>query len=271
MIELQRKKIPAFDAKVLRHTATSPGHFSHIIDKSTKLVDEKTGETKIVYLDVAEPRFLGELSTLLQKIRYDKNDRTGGMPTVSRIFGYAPRITIRKDFCSGASLNSEDPIAYRKIVDAATLASILYEEHNPALYERHNLLSQKVLPDYRLGDTAFTSGIINKNNQLRYHFDSGNFKDVWSAMFVFKKDVDGGFLSVPEYDVGFKLSNFSLLLFDGQSILHGVTPIRLMSPKAFRLSIVFYSLRLLWNCVSPADELLRIRKVKTGREIKRAR
>lgn len=90
-------------------------------------------------------------------------------------------------------------------------------------------------------------------------------------MLVFKRDIVGGHLSCPEYGLGFKLKNNSLLMFDGQSILHGVTPIQKKSASAYRYSIVYYSLQQMWKCMSVDEELARIRNKKTEREIKRAK
>lgn len=123
--------------------------------------------------------------------------------------------------------------------------------------------------DYVIQDSAFTSGIINKNNPLKYHFDRGNFVDVWSNMLVFKHRIEGGFLSCPEFDIGFELKHNSLLMFDGQGILHGVTPIKRHGPESYRYSIVYYSMRQMWQCRPLGEEIDRIRKKKTERERKR--
>ena len=231
------------------------------------MVEDDAGNPLIVYLEMDEN--LDPLAKALRGVRYEKSGRTGGLPTISRVFGYQPRVTIRRDFCAPASLNTEAPDTYRLIKHAAQSAARKYEQFNPATYQRH-LVRAREVEAYRIPGTPFTSGIINKNNQLRYHFDSGNIKDCWSAMFVFKKEITGGFLSCPEYDVGFELRNNSLLLFDGQSILHGVTEFKLLTPNAYRISIVYYSLAGMWRCLSPEGELARIRKVKTEREKRRA-
>ena len=115
----------------------------------------------------------------------------------------------------------------------------------------------------------FTSGIVNHNNPLKYHFDSGNYNGVWSAMFAFKRDIEGGHLACPEIDVAFKCSNFSLVMFDGQSILHGVTPIKKMKPDAVRYTVVYYSLKAMWSCDSPSDELERMRSKRQEIELSR--
>lgn len=74
---------------------------------------------------------------------------------------------------------------------------------------------------------------------------------------------------MPEFGLGFEIKNSSLLIFDGQSILHGVTPIRRESENSYRYTVVFYTLLQMWKCEPLDKELARIRKIKTEREQKR--
>lgn len=240
---------------------------SQFVNASTEVFED--GQLKIVYalLESKMPSLVDALKT----ITYESSYRSGGLPTISRIFGYSPRSTLRKDFCATTSLSQEYPEAHSQICKGAKTVSDVYQHYNPELFIHHDELSrEKVLPEWHLEDSPFTSGIANKDNQLRYHFDSGNFKDVWSGMLVFKHQIAGGFLCVPEYDLCFELKDHSVLLFDGQGLLHGVTPFRKLTGDAYRYSVVYYSLRQMWNCLEPTKELARIRKIKTQREFKRA-
>jgi hypothetical protein len=125
------------------------------------------------------------------------------------------------------------------------------------------------MKDWTIGGSPFTSGIVNKNNQLKYHFDAGNFKGVLSNMVVFKKDVDGGHLVIPELDIALEVADNTLTIFNGQEILHGVSTIEYKNEQAYRYSIVYYSLEQMWKCEPLGDEIKRIRKIKTEREKKR--
>lgn len=208
----------------------------------------------------------------LDNIRYDVNQRSRGLKTTSRIFGYSPRITYRKDFCSSTSMAIEHPKQHVAVCQYGQQIAGLYNKFTPKAYKEHLALTKaKVLDEWAIKDTPFTSGIINKNNPLKYHFDSGNFKGVYSCMVVFKKDVRGGYLSMPEYDVGVSLPHNSVFMFEGQSVLHGVTPISKISDDAMRYSIVYYSLRQIWNCLPLTEEVARIRNIKTQRERNRVK
>lgn len=243
-------------------------------DDYAELVTEDTlvlveGVPRILYLKLDWD--FSEMVKILSRIEYQQSERTGGLKTTSRVFGYQPRVALRRDFCTATSLSAEDPAANELVCSFGDRIEQIYREHFPATYQVHaGLAREKILPEWKIGDSPFTSGIINKNNPLKYHFDAGNFEQVCSLMLGFKRDVVGGHLSCPELGIGFEIANNSLLIFDGQSILHGVTPIKRLTPSAYRYTVVYYTLKGMWNCAPLTEEIARIRKVKTEREKKRA-
>jgi hypothetical protein len=180
------------------------------------------------------------------------------------------RIGFQNDYCSTAGFARESPKNHKIVCDYGDKLGDLYKEMVPEMYNKHSkIVAEKVKPEWVLGNSPFTSGVINKNNQLNYHFDSGNFKDVFSNMIAFRKKIEGGRLSLPEYNIGLEIDDSTVTLFDGQKILHGVTPINYLTPESYRFSIVYYSLSQMWKCTSPKEELDRIKKVKTERNQKR--
>lgn len=241
--------------------------YETLVEEPCILVDADDGQVKIIY-DRLEGIDTGSIVRALRGLKYHEGQRSRGLVSTSRIFGYRPRLEMRGDFCSSTSMASEFPTEHALVASLAKKLEPYYEKYAPAGYTRHKELAEsKVKSAYRInGDSIFTSGIINKNNPLKYHFDTGNFRDVYSCMVVFKHDIGGGYLSVPEYGVAFKLPNNSIFLFDGQSILHGVTPIHRLSQEAYRFSIVYYSLKRMWQCLEIDDELARVRTKKTKRE-----
>jgi hypothetical protein len=88
-------------------------------------------------------------------------------------------------------------------------------------------------------------------------------------MVAFKSNIKGGYLSIPEYDVGLEIATNSVLLFDGQKILHGVTPIKLLNKNSYRFTIVYYTLKSMWNCEPLSKEVARYKKRRTEIERKR--
>jgi hypothetical protein len=262
-LEVKRRII---DAKELEKKSAWEGDTSRIITEPTVL----TENGKVVIIYGAYPGRVDDLRDACKKIDYLKSTRTGGLATESRIFGFRPRNVIRGDYCTSTSLARENPKEHEIVCRIGKEFSGLYENWAPQVYQNHKaMVDSKLLPEWKIKDTIFTSGIINRNNSLKYHFDSGNFKDCMSCMLVLKKDIEGGMLSIPEYDLRLDLQDRSYLFFDGQSLLHGVTPIKKMTKFSYRFSIVFYSLQQMCNCLPFEEELKRIRLVKKKREEKR--
>jgi hypothetical protein len=174
-----------------------------------------------------------------------------------------PRIALRNDFCSATSLARESPKEHAVVANYSVNLAKMYSNYSEKTYAKHlDTTDTKVLNEYRIPNTPFTSGIINKNNPLKYHFDAGNFKAVYSCMVVFKHKVSGGHLAMPEYGVAFECAHNTAMMFDGQEILHGVTPIKKEGESSLRYSIVYYSLQQIWNCLPLTEEIARLRNKK---------
>jgi hypothetical protein len=137
------------------------------------------------------------------------------------------------------------------------------------MYDFHNDKSKIIKDDWKIEGTPFSSGIINKNNALKYHFDSGNIKQVYSNMVCFKKNCEGGYLVLPEFDVALEVANKSITFFDGQDIMHGVSPFKLKTYDGYRFTIVYYTLQQMWKCEPIDEEIVRIRNRRKERELRR--
>ena len=261
IIEIQKRDI---DLKEWVKRSAKESDYDTLIDEPCIVTVD--GEVKIIYDHFKEDT--SDVQRALQKIKYTTGKRSRGLVSTSRIFGYRPRNEMRQDFCSSTSLANEAPKEHETVAKLAMKLEKYYEQYNPEGYAKHkNQTEEKISKEWRMEeDSIFTSGIINKNNPLKYHFDTGNFTDVYSMMGVFKQDIEGGYLSCPEYGIAFKLPNDSLILFDGQSILHGVTPIKQLTKDAFRYSIVYYTLKRMWQCLPITEEIARIRQSKTNKE-----
>ena len=226
------------------------------------------GQPTVFYKNIEEDT--SQLRWAVKNMKYTLGKRTRGLISQSATFGYSPRIAMRHDFCTITSMAEKYPKQHHIISNYIKNIIKYYEEYFPEIYSKHkDIVYEKVLQDWQIGNTPFTSGIVNKNNQLKYHFDTGNFKGVLSNMVVFKKGTAGGHLVIPSLDIALEVSDNSLTIFNGQEILHGVSPIEYDNEDGYRYSIVYYSLEQMWKCEPLDDEIERIRNVKTQREINR--
>jgi len=268
-ILVERKQI---DLEKYKHRTALETDYSTLLTESAIIADKDTGEILCIYkeLDDEELDYKPILGAL-NNVEFHTGKRShSGLLSTSRVFGYSPRLTLRRDYCTSTSFARDYPEEHAVVCNYGEKIASIYHESDPEMYKKHaDITGEKVLGEYKIPKTPFTSGIVNKDNQLKYHFDTGNFKEVYSAMLVLKRDIAGGHLSIPEFDMGIELKNNSLFMFDGQGLLHGVTPIFKKTARAVRYSIVYYSMRQMWNCLPITDELIRIRKKKAERETKR--
>ena len=189
----------------------------------------------------------------------------------SRIFGFRPRISFNPaaNYCSIASVHRTHPSQHHIIMEFGKILNALYENHAPESAAEHDRQLAAIGDEWKIPGTRFTSGIINKNNPLGYHYDRGNLLNVMSCMIVFRELCEGGFLSIPGLGGKWMLDDRSFVLFDGQTHLHGVTPIKSLNKNAYRISVVYYALRAMSGCGTQAEELSRARIDKSARERRR--
>jgi hypothetical protein len=204
--------------------------------------------------------------------RWDNGRRMTGVVTRSRVFGYSPRRPLmnHKDYCSKASLAREQPVVDQALCSMAAKIENVLRHYSSERHQRQaNEVTQRVRGDYIIDGSSFTSGIVNNNNPLQYHYDAGNFEGFFSAMLAFKENTSGGHLNLPEYNVKIAIGDRSMLLFDGQADLHGVTPIR-KAANGYRYTVVYYTLEDLWRCLPYTEEIRRAQISRTKTEMKRA-
>lgn len=243
-------------------------HVGQVLDEPAAVYVDGAEQPAVVYVELAER--LPAAVAALRSIKYASDPRTSGMLSTSRTIGYAPKLPLRFDeTCRSAQLAADQPREHAAIAGLAHVVERYYQRFNADLYAEHERTVERVLPEWRLDGGVFTSGIVNYNNRLPYHFDRGNFPDVWSNMVVFRRDVSGGELVLPELDLAFRLADHSLFMFDGQGILHGVSPFRLVRPSGYRYSVVFYSLRQMWRCETRAESVGLAQRRRTERERRR--
>lgn len=265
-LNAQLKKI---DCKEFRKHHAKEGDCSVVVNQDTTVF--LNGKPIVVYI-ANLPKATDELFDALTKIKYDSSTRTSGLVTASKIFGYAPRNAIRNLACRAAGIALQHPKESDVLKKFAQVAAEQYEATNKQLAIQHSeMTKERVRPEYSMAGSMFTSGIVNHNNPLKYHFDSGNYVGVWSAMFAFKRGIEGGKLACPEIDMTFECANGSLTMFDGQSILHGVTPIIKKRPDSVRYTVVYYSLKQMWSCESNQNEIERMREMRMKIENSRLR
>ena len=249
--------------KALHKRAAQENDASILVDEST-IIRDPEGNILCVY--IVEPTgWLEKTRSAIMEIDFDFSERASGLLTTSVIFGFRPASTMRSTTqatCSKTRFANRQAELNKILIRSGLYLDEIYRQYIPHIYTQHKEATDKILSNWKLHESVFTSGIVNKNNALPYHFDSGNFENVYSNMIAFKKGVQGGRLVIPEYDIKLEIQDCSVSMFDGQKLLHGVTPIIKTNASAYRFTAVYYSLKSMWKCLTPDEELKRGQKLR---------
>ena len=247
------------DPEVLR-ALPSTDHAPRVVRGPVTLLER--GEPLLILATVTMPsRFRAACHAIEAPTSY----RTNGLRTTSRAFGTLTRNVIRGDFCRASEVAAKQPADHAALTAMGASLAEVYEQHAPGAFKAHREKASAVPRDFRLRDTPFTSGNLNKNTSLAYHLDKGNAANAWSAMVVLRERVAGAMLVLPEFGVSLELPDGACLLFDGQGTWHGLTPV-VAEPGGYRYSVVYFSLKAAWQCLPFEDELTRIKRKATERQ-----
>lgn len=195
------------------------------------------------------------------QLQFNKQVRSSGIACMSMNINASPRRTHLDNRCWESKLRREQPDVHQIFEQAAREISKVYRRYFKKRFA--NQVKQtysgqhKVDEAYRIKNTPFTGGVINKNSALPYHYDLANTNDGISCMIILKSGVGGGELILPQLDVGFACQDGYILLFDGKTYLHGVTSIvKRAKTNAYRYTVVHYNNSGMDLCLPPDQEIL---------------
>lgn len=130
------------------------------------------------------------------------------------------------------------PEKWKKIIPLIEDIDRMYKKLAPRQYHLQKKKADETA--FTIGKTCFSTITTNLNLQTACHRDSGNMKGTMGNLVVIQKgDYEGGYTGFPQYGIGVDVRSGDFLLMDIHRI-HCNTPIKLLSNKAERLSIVCY-------------------------------
>lgn len=229
---------------------------------------------KLLYIKIPREKTEG-FREIAKKVKPNKSTRVNGIPTQSIVFGALPRSAIRADYCrySRATHDNRDSFGYT--VAFGQYLSEIYRKYFPDEHGRNlSEIQSSVHADWNYSGTPFLTCNLNMNHAIRYHRDRGNYSGHLSNVLVIKDGMSGGGLVLPEYGFTLNQQDDYLSIFDGQSVIHGVLPITKTKTNGYRISVVYYSLAGMRNCLCKTDEYGRLceqRKKKESRSTQEVR
>lgn len=276
-----RHDCPACGRRQARAHAPAPTARSFIVEGDVAIIDKETGEVVVLYVE-GIPRVASQLLIALRGVEWDQDiftqvtttTRLSGMAVTHRTFGYQPPAPTRRRYgCCRSQFNMEHPEAMDVLGEFCQIAEHVFRTQAEDVYERTAaaVVKQQIAPAWRIAGTPWTGGIINNTASLPYHRDQANIPQSWSAMLGCRKGVTGGLLHLVDYDVYLPVAHGSISIFDGQSVVHGVTPLTQSSRNGIRVTVVTYSKLLMKLCApDPKEEVHRAALAATRDEDKRA-
>jgi hypothetical protein len=232
------------------------------------IVIDKDHQT-VVVAQLSLPKELEATAKKVQQIMRHKikwgsldNSRLSGIISSNRVFGtLAPEKLRQRYGCTKTSLDKEQPELIQLLETLAISNYDLFKSIDPhGAGEHEKIVTKAVHPDWLFGGTPFTSGVINCSSALPYHKDNGNLVGSWSMMLSLRKDIAGGYLHLPEYDLLLGVPNNSVTIFNGQTLWHGVTPMVIKKKDAYRFTIVWYAKTNVRLCGCKENEIQRAAK-----------
>lgn len=244
--------------------AREPRDTSRVIEGNTLIIDAETHQVAVIHLVVAS-QLASELAVALREVKFDTQvfanatttARLNGMAVTHRTFGFQPPQPMRRRYCcSSSQFNAEYPVAMAKLGEFCRLSEDVFRTYAPTAHDdTAHKVADLIAPAWRIAGTPWTSGIVNQTAALPYHVDKDNVPSSWSAMIVARRDISGGLLHLADYDTYLAVPHGSITIFDGQSVVHGVTPLHVDRPGGIRFSAVAYSKSQMKKCApDPADE-----------------
>lgn len=271
-----RGPCPECGASQQRTKVSEPPSSAVVLEENSILIDADSGVVVALQLVDTYP-FVDALYSHLNEVRSWQglsgySARLSGMNSLHTVFGFTPPVPLRRRWaCQASDFNRRHPAATSMLHDVFKVASDLFGHFAPEVWAETMTATSSISENWKLPGTPWTSGIINVTAALPYHRDSNNIKGTWSAMLALKHHIDGGYLHIADYDVYFAVPHGSLSMFDGQSLLHGVTPFRMQTPEAHRYTIVAYSRSAMKKCCAdPHDEARRAALAATQADERKA-
>lgn len=233
----------------------------------TIIRDSETNEILLVYGKLQKRHTV--LKTICRAIKFTNHRRLTQLmneyesPTTRDVaFGSRPPNAVFGLAASQCQFNKEAPAWYAEVCELGAELENLFKTYEPEKFLRQQETVAKIHPDWVLPkSTVFTQGVINDANVLGYHYDRDNVPNGFSGMVYFKQKMAGGNLVLPQLGAKLIPEDETFVLFDGQSLIHGVTPLqRLAGKDSWRYSFVFYARQSMVGLASFEEELKNLKK-----------
>lgn len=220
--------------------------------ESDVMYTDVNGRPMLMYTNVSGWSEIKDLVVASLTTNAKASTRTSGAKTKSSVFGFMPRNALRYNYCRQTIATKNEQRNWNTLVNFAKNKLMpMYLENFYIDVEKK--MQERILADWKIDDTIFTTISINFNQLIKTHTDSFNTRGSLSNVLILKQNAEGGQLYMPEYDAYIPQNHGDLTIFRGEEILHGVCDCNLK--QGYRASLVFYQLEQLKHCYPYLEEI----------------
>lgn len=179
--------------------------------------------------------------TIHRDIINDKFEKSASVHSV--ILGYFDS-TNGKLPCRLTKYSKDYLNQYHKGIPFIQAMNTCFQSLCPEAYQRQYMAASN--SGFNIQDTAFSTLTVNYNFRTALHVDKGDFKEGFGNLVVCSKDLEGGYLLFPKYQLGIQLYTGDYLAMDVHQY-HCNSPIQ-TNIDGYRLSFVGYFRSSLSKC-----------------------
>ena len=166
------------ECESLLKTTPQSTHYSTLIREDTRVVSD--GKVIAVYVKLPK-KACAEMRNIARNTKFIRAARVNGVPTQSTVYGSLPRTAVRRDYCRFTASSKKERSYFEASFRFSEYIDEIYKEHLPEAQEfNRQAIESTVHSDWRVNETPFTTCNFNVNHAIKYHRDSGNFKNVYS-------------------------------------------------------------------------------------------
>jgi len=185
----------------------------------------------------------------------------------SLVAGYFDRYP-RFPFCRETVFSTKKPEEWSACLPMIKEVSDHFHKQVPDRFAAQLEAAKATHPAYVLPGTPFTTLTVNNCVAGSYHKDAGDYEPGFGCITVARRgSYRGCLLGFPRYGVAVDMQDRDLLLFDPHEV-HGNTPfedtVGEQGKDWERISVVYYFRKKMTECLSPAEELARAKKIRGG-------
>jgi hypothetical protein len=181
----------------------------------------------------------------------------------STIIGNFDRAGGRFPYCRTTAWTGKNTEQFRALYPLFQHIAAQMQTYVPARYAVQMAEAERTHPDWRVGDTPFTTMTVNNTYPTGVHVDKGDLDEGFSCLAVWRRgQYAGGHLTFPEWRLAIDLQDGDLVLMDAHQ-WHGNTAMELLSEDAERISLVLYYRTRVKACGSEIEERQRELAIKT--------